>query len=114
MKEYTIIDCLNNNNYNFNTDNHYQKVPKVNNGNKLNNKNYEQYGGKKIRPKSTSSIMTTEKYNDRNLYKQRTTTPMVKLPNAQTKIKKNNNLGNIADNNINSLSIIDNNIKKKY
>ena len=113
---YNYINSLsiNNNNYNFNTDNPYQMVPKINNGNNLNNKNYEQYWGKKIRPKSTSSIMTTEKYNDRNLYKQATTTPIVKLPNVQSKIKKNNNLGNLADNNINNLNKIENNINKKY
>jgi len=113
---YNYINSLsiNNNNYNFNTDNHYQMIPKINNGNNINNKNYEQFSNKKIRPKSTSSIMTSEKYNDRNLYKQSTTTPMVKLPNVQQKIKKNNNLGNIPDNNINNLNIIENNINKKY
>ena len=113
---YNYINSLsiNNNNYNFNTDNPYQMVPKINNGNNLNNKNYEQFSNKRIRPKSTSSIMTTEKYNDRNLYKQATTTPIVKLPNVQSKIKKNNNLGNLADNNINNLNKIENNINKKY
>ena len=113
---YNYINSLsiNDNNYNFNTDNHYQMIPKINNGNNLNNKNYEQFSNKRIRPKSTSSIMTTEKYNDRNLYKQATTTPIVKLPNVQSKIKKNNNLGNLADNNINNLNKIENNINKKY
>ena len=110
---YNYINNLNinNNNYNFNTDNQYQMESKINSNN-LNNKNYAQFNNKRIRPKSTSSIMATEKYNDGNLYQQ--PTPMIKLPNVHPKIKKNINLGNIDDNNINNMNIIDNNINKKY
>ena len=112
---YNYINSLNinnnnhNHNRNFNTDNQYQLVSKNSNLNSKNHK-HQHHNNKSVRPRSTSSNICKEKYNDKSPYKK---PPSInKLGSIQPKIRKSNNLRNITDNsNINSNNIIMPNIK---
>ena len=113
---YNYINSLNINNnhnhrnHNFNTDNQYPLISKNSN---LNSKNYKYHNNKSVRPRSTSSNIYKEKYNDKSPYKNPSS--INKLGSIQPKIRKNNNLRNITDNNnILGSNIKDNNLNKRY